>query len=771
MKKRFKLVFFLLLLVSSRSSAQQEPSFYLDNSLKFVIDNDTVPYPFTGGYIAPLFSEIDLNGDNIKDLFVWDKMSHKGQTWINLNQPGKIAYAYAPQYESAFPEFNYWVLLRDYNCDGKMDIFADNRIGGIALYKNVSDADGLKFEMETNELYDYFYMSNVSIPLTDLPAIDDVDGDGDLDIISFTPLGTYAQMYRNSRNERALSCDSNYFELIDLCWGTFVEGATSNEITLGVGCYPGMKSYKNMLHAGGTLTTLDIDGDGDKDALIGDSEFNNLTLIKNGKKEFAWPYDTIVSQVTNYPEANPIDISYFPAAYHLDVDNDGKKDLIAAPFETFGVSNTEQIWLYKDKGNNGKVDFEFVKKKFLQDQTIDFGSSTAPKFADVDGDGDLDLLVVNRGSFAERLNAYDQIALFTNVGTTEKPIFSLTDMDWLKLSNRRIFAARICFEDLDNDSLPDMLIGKQNGKIDLYKNIGTNKAPNWNITSTDYFNIDAGTFASPLIYDVNKDGLNDILIGEYQGYIRYFQNTGEKGKPNFDSVATLDSFGHIRVESYELKFEPIFENNVLVRYDTSKDYTGAGFAEPYIANLSAPASEEIVVGSQSGRVYVYKIYPNNPDSPFEITEKFFQYPNATSKTTVNAGLRSAPACADLNNDGVADIIIGNIRGGLTYMSSKETVIDTIEVNSSLYLKEMQGVSVFPNPSNGLFQVKIPAEITEYSLRVYDLLGRELQHFTLKQNNGDLRSLNLKQETDGVFVVRIEANGYKPFTKKLIKQGY
>jgi hypothetical protein len=64
---------------------------------------------------------IDLNGDGKKDLFVFDRQGGVVLTFLQTS----AGLAYAPQYETMFPELSDWVKLIDYNCDGKLDIFSN----------------------------------------------------------------------------------------------------------------------------------------------------------------------------------------------------------------------------------------------------------------------------------------------------------------------------------------------------------------------------------------------------------------------------------------------------------------------------------------------------------------------------------------------------------------------------------------------------------------------------------------------------------------------
>jgi hypothetical protein len=77
--------------------------------------------PYTGGLNAPQMFKIELDGDGIKDLFVFDRYGNKVMTY--LFKGGK--YVYAPMYESQFPPLFKWVVIKDYNCDGKEDIFTE----------------------------------------------------------------------------------------------------------------------------------------------------------------------------------------------------------------------------------------------------------------------------------------------------------------------------------------------------------------------------------------------------------------------------------------------------------------------------------------------------------------------------------------------------------------------------------------------------------------------------------------------------------------------
>ena len=79
---------------------------------------------------------MDLNGDNVEDLVLFDRMADKVLTFIGVESK----YQYAPEFEEFFPEdITNWLLIRDFNCDGKKDIFTGD-IFGINVYHECNGA-------------------------------------------------------------------------------------------------------------------------------------------------------------------------------------------------------------------------------------------------------------------------------------------------------------------------------------------------------------------------------------------------------------------------------------------------------------------------------------------------------------------------------------------------------------------------------------------------------------------------------------------------------
>ena len=110
-----------ILLISFSQLKGQNFSLVQQNSIPVIVNNDTLLNPWTGGFNSAQISKIDLNNDQIEDLFVFDRSSDKVITFISENNN----FIYAPEYEKLFPsDLKNWVLLRDFNNDGKKDLFS-----------------------------------------------------------------------------------------------------------------------------------------------------------------------------------------------------------------------------------------------------------------------------------------------------------------------------------------------------------------------------------------------------------------------------------------------------------------------------------------------------------------------------------------------------------------------------------------------------------------------------------------------------------------------
>lgn len=717
-----------------------------------------LPYPWAGGMNSCQFGEIDLNLDGVYDLFVFDRHGDRILTFINGGTTNEVDYSYTPEYIESFPELFDWVILADYNFDGKMDIFTYAKIlPGMIVYKNISDTE-LAFELEVYPYLESFQgggYTNILVTDVDYPGISDIDNDGDLDILTFWGLGAFVEMHENQSMEMYGIPDSLEYIKITSCWGHFAENDESNIIYLDT-CMGGTKSInkdsgKNR-HTGSTFCLLDLDGDDDKDLVLGDVDYPNLIeLINGGNADSA----SMISQDTAFPSYNkPVNVFSMPAAAYIDVNNDDINDLILSPFDPSLTTsqNKTSVWLYTNLGVNINPEFEFIKEDFLQSNMIDLGSGAYPIFEDYDGDGLLDLFVSNYGYYMYSYYTpglflesvyWSNIALYKNTGTTNDPAFTRITHDFADLHKYHLTGIFASFGDLDGDSDKDMIIGYQDGTLWFFENT-TDQNAIWDFADPvqNYQGIDVGDFSAPRLFDLNGDNLLDVIIGEEGGNLNYYENTGTQSSPEFSFIT--DSLGKVNVTDLQVSYQ--------------------GYSTPFFFK-NMENQTNLIVGSESGKVFYFNDIDGNLEGKFEENDSLFILINDEPFELGN-GIRTGATMEDLDNDGYFELIVGNYSGGLNYFYG----VDTPQV-SGIDPSEMNTLDcdLYPNPTKDKVFIEFDnnEDINTVHITVYNLMSKEVlkQHFSSTLGI----SLTVNILPDGIYVCEIilEGNSKEVLYKRLI----
>jgi len=753
---RTQLCLFLFLILSSGNSFAQ--LFVARDTISVIENNNVLKMPWNNGINFSNVSTIDLDFDGKKDIVAYDKLNlfstGRFRCFLNNGVPGEIKYKPAPELSYSFPQVSNWAILLDYNCDGKEDIFCSTS-AGIKVYKNVSVAPTLSFDLVKPLIYsDYNPGGNTSVgnlyaSSVGVPGIADIDGDGDLDIITFSPLGVFVEFHKNMRVEKNLSCDSLVFELADGCWGKFSESSCQvnmNQCALKQPWDSATVAYgEKVLHAGACLTCLDSDGDLDQDLVLGDISCNTVQYVHNGGS-VAVPLMTDTTRLyPNYPIKNnttQVRLNNFPCAYYVDVNNDGKKDLVATPNAT-GSENAKSVWYYKNTSLTSTVNFQFVKNNFLQDEMIEVGQNSFPVLIDYDADGKKDLLIGNYGYYANN-TLKSQLTLYKNIGTLSQPAFSLVTRDYANISGQSLNNVMPAIGDIDNDNDVDICIGTSSGQIHWLENTGGAGNPcNFSIFRNNPFSFTTtSAAAAPQLFDIDNDGRLDLLIGTKNGRIAFYKNNSvNSSAPTFTLMSNF--FGGVDVK------------------DNPNLYGIDGYAVPFF--YSENGSTKLLVGSVSGSVYLYSV-------PAAITNSFNLATN--SANFINEGGQSSAWFEDLNNDNLRDLIVGNASGGLSFFSSKGA-------NVSIQKSEIDlanELTIFPNPAQDELHIRfekkqsIDAGFKSVEVTIYDLLGNEVSKQSLASN---FETASLQGLNKGLYFVKInlitEQQRNYSVSKKLIKE--
>ncbi len=787
MKKKLQILLIVLILTSSLSLKGQSIKFKYNDSLNFTnSSNAKLIKALIGGLQCPQFSSCDLNNDTKKDLVIYDKLDGNIITLINKGGLGEVKYDIDMRYAQHFPKFNAgsWMLMRDYNQDGFEDIFTTSGV----VYKNVSyTTPGIpSFEIlplllfrNTSSTGSAIMFNPLNTPALHLPGIYDVDFDGDLDIMSYTNLGGAITYYKNEQKEMGLANDSMRFRQVDWCWGNFYD-KNCNEFQLNI---PNgndtniCKFYSKRHTAGSAITLFDADNDRDIDMVIGNEGCSHLSFLINGKSDRNSKYDSIVSYDTMFvnTSGNRALVTLYPAAYFLDINNDGKRDLVFAPNSTsYVIQQTNQVFWYLNTGTDLAPIFT-QKQLLFTPEIIDIGHRSSWAFNDWDKDGDLDALAASNGDAYFSRDTADKISLFENIGTNKNPILKLFSSDFGVFSNKSLKALTIGVADMNADGKLDIIAGNDRGEIKYLKNSSasnTTLAPTFVLSNNAFpgFNIDIGSYSSPCIADINKDGLLDLVIGRYDSMISYCQNIGTSSVPDFNpSLNGTNKFGQVKPTDSISYYDNVVKD---INGDDSFDIDGNRiyngytivyeknlYTTPQVLDVNKDGKLELLVGNVLGQLKMYEIQSTNTTAKFKQIDSmnFISTFNGKNSFNIDFGNRISPAFADMDGNGVAEIIVSCSRGGVQYL--KPTFSNKVNLNLPIV---MRNISIFPNPAKNEATIEIDENITSFVLIGYD--GKQINVSTNIVN--DQLNINTTNLTSGIYFIRISTLNNIVYTTKL-----
>ena len=337
---------------------------------------------------------------------------------------------------------------------------------------------------------------------------------------------------------------------------------------------------------------IDIDKDGDLDCFSGEytnGELSKVYFYRNdGNNKYpVFKQITGTANPLNKVLANTLSIPYF-----IDIDGDGDYDCFV------GDGYTGAIMYYKNTGTATHPVFEKQSAATNPLSMIKFFASGAasPAFADIDGDGDYDCLVVDEAGSEN---------YFENTGTTKEPVFvhaaNSKDPFYSLASQKGIY--NVSFEDWNRDGLIDVFVNTT-----YYKNIGTKIKPAFAHADDDepvFQNKAADKYTyMPLRWvDLHNDGNVEVFRGNTDGSFIYQTLSANKEDDVLSSRTLINVFPNPAKEEFTLNIPATSTAASVIRIT---DLQGKLLTTQIIHNGSVKFGKELKRG-----VYVVQIMQNN----------------------------------------------------------------------------------------------------------------------------------------------------------------
>ncbi len=670
-----------------------------------VLSNDIIVD--VGDDVVPTFA--DLNGDGDLDLVLVDDDGDGDDTNNVVRYFENTGSATAPDFTERTGRDN---LLRevawdfrsvpafaDLDDDGDLDlVMGKDDDGDIWYYKNTGGAAAPIFERQEGDADPF---DGISLEAQDSPEVVDLDGDGDLDLVVGENTGII-KYYKNVGDAMMPSFEEktgednpfNYVDVQDAAAPTLADWDRDGDLDLAVGrtdgdiwYYENTGSAENpefeqregaanpfdgvMVEFNSTPVFADLNGDQVPELVVGAEVEDSL---KHYEPEFTRVETYTLNELGQVVRAD-LDADadgtvdeleyYFPIATGrrrlVEIDSDADGDLDQVEVQT--LDGDRDPYQLEDQtseadGYQTKTVVYALPPSYRAVAgggafaAMDVGDAAAPTFADLDGDGDLDLAIGDD---------LGEVHYFENTGGAAAPAFTektgaanpFNDLD-------AGYNPTPTFVDLDGDDDMDLVVGDFLGTVRYFENTGGASAAvftEWTGEAGDndrnpFHVVSVSLNAVPAFADLDGDGDMDLAVGDLSGNIHYFENTGSAGSPAFTQRENAANPFH--------------------------NIDAGDYATPAFADVDRDGDPDLVVGNRAGDIQYYE--NTSSATALEFAAQASDSSNPFSE--VDEDSRTTPAFADLDGDLMLDLIVGNNAGELSHYEPAPERIETYVRNAA-----------------------------------------------------------------------------------------
>ncbi|MBV6627277.1 MAG: DUF4114 domain-containing protein [Rivularia sp. (in: Bacteria)] len=335
-----------------------------------------------------------------------------------------------------------------------------------------------------------------------------------------------------------------------------------------------------------------------------------------------------------------------------DVDNDGdfdafitavKTDLSASLVDDELVNNQTffSTTYYENIGTADFPQYQVSATNPLNDAALTY---SAPTFADIDNDGNLDAFI---GNFDGTIQHYEYNS---NSGQFEANS-SVSAIDDESTNPIGDFSGSGDFG--FQPAEPDPGISGISG-ISTNNNGSTASIP---IPTP----IDVGYGSSPVLVDIDGDNDFDLFVGSSSGgQVYYYENTGSQGDYSFEEITGNNNpLNEVDVYDGDESFD--LENAGTDEINSFITFVVASGSVPTFGDVDGDGDYDALVGSGDGKLYYYLNVGDAQNPVFELQED-----DTLIVNNINVGLVAQPTLVDIDNDGLTELFAGKRSGEVDF---------------------------------------------------------------------------------------------------------
>ena len=443
----------------------------------------------------------------------------------------------------------------------------------------------------------------------------------------------------------------------------------------------------------GAAAGSDLDQDGKKEVFITDyrgPQIHGFEAVDDNTLEWVWSSDTIQSEAYA-PNRNVVT---------GDMDNDGIGEVIfAVQADPGDIETGVQIYEWDGETDNGYNVKAEIPLDELSDDRWRFEQIDAP--ADVDGDGDSELLLANNGNGA----AYDKLYIISVDGTFESGFYTPTiEGSWNK--EEHAFGGSPMFGsygDLDGDGTHEVVFGIwDNGGLFIVDVTGADTYEFKKYIYADVYMTDDVAYAGLEVADYDGDGRDEVMNPLYGTY--------------YNTLLNIDG-----------SLDDASEDDVHVIRGA---YKGSGLCGATSADFDNDGKFEFYSPNYFSHTYEFDFTGTDPNLPedWEVKAAISDFVEDDAY-----GPFACDAADDLDGDGQGEIVVGYLE---SFAFEPQVWMKIAEFTGETFVQDEWRIVTpedyklsqnYPNPFNPTTEISYTIPLAKnVSITIYDMLGREVK---------------------------------------------